>query len=98
SSLRRFTESLAGRDCQAIFDGGQALPLGQEQLQREFARVFRALPAEDFQPLETLQPVIVRSGHSENEACVYLVNAAAYPVETSLSFRCPAATALASGT
>ncbi len=97
TTLRRYAQSLAGGDCQAIFEGGPAVPLGQEQLQRDFARVFRSLPASEFQSIETLQPVVVRSHRDSRDNFVYLVNDASYPVETTLSFNCPSQVILNNG-
>jgi hypothetical protein len=94
ASLRRFAQAMASADCRIISDGGRALPLGQEQLERDFARVFRSLPPAEFQPTETLQPVVVRSRNDARDTFLYLVNDATYPIETGLSFHCPAQTTL----
>jgi hypothetical protein len=88
-NLRRYAQSLAGSDCQAIFEGGPAVPLGYEQVQREFAGVFRSLPNSAFQPVETLQPVVVRSFRGPRDTFIYMVNDASYAVETNLTFDCP---------
>lgn len=96
-NLRRYAQSLASGDCQAIFEGGPSIPLGYEQVQREFAGVFRSLPTQVFQPVETLQPVVVRSYRAPRDTFIYMVNEASYSVETSLSFHCPAQATLSSG-
>ncbi len=88
SNLRWLAHSLAGADCQAFFEGGSAVAFGQEQNQREFARVFRSLPANEFRAIETLQPVTVRSFRDLRDTYIYLVNEASYSVEASPSFAC----------
>jgi hypothetical protein len=96
-NLKRFAQSLANSDCQAVFEGGASIPLGCESVQREFASVFRALPTSAFQPVETLQPVTVRSYRAPRDTFIYMVNDASYPVETSLSFNCTAQATLSNG-
>jgi hypothetical protein len=96
-NIRRYTQSLAAGDCLAIFEGGPIVPLGQEQAQREFARVFRALPANDFRPLETLQPVVVRSSRDARDALICLLNDASYSVETNIEFHCGSHAMLTNG-
>lgn len=97
SNIRRYAQSLAASDCLAIFEGGPTLPLGHEQVQREFARVFRSLPTSEFRSLETLQPVVVRSCRESRDTLVYLVNDASYSVETNLAFNCTAQSVLTNG-
>jgi hypothetical protein len=89
ANLRWLAHSLSAADCQAFFEGGQGVVFGQEQLQREFARVFRSLPAAEFRSVETLQPVVVRSHHDRRDTFVYLINDASYSVDTCVSFVCP---------
>jgi hypothetical protein len=96
-NTRRYAQSLAASDCVAIFEGGPIVPLGNEQVQREFARVFRSLPTNEFRSLETLQPVVVRSCRESQDSLIYLVNDASYAVETNLSFNCAANSVLSNG-
>lgn len=97
SNIRRYAQSLGAGDCSAIFEGGNVVPMGHEQMQREFARVFRALPARDFQAVETLQPVVLRSCRESRDTLVYLVNDASYSVETDLAFHCSPQSVLSNG-
>jgi hypothetical protein len=96
-NLRRYAQSLAGGDCQAVFEGGPAVPLGYEQVQREFAGVFRSLPIGAFESVETLQPVVVRSHRGPRDTFIYMVNDASYAVETNLAFNCPSQATLSNG-
>jgi hypothetical protein len=94
SGWRRYARTLAAGDCEAIFEGGAALAIGQEDTTRRFARLFRALPSGAFRPLPTPQPVVVRSYGMSRDAYAYVVNDASYPIEATLSFACPDRTRL----
>ena len=48
---QRFVHSLAALDCQAMFDGGWMLPLGQEESIADLVSVYRELPGGRFETL-----------------------------------------------
>ncbi|MCR5358775.1 MAG: hypothetical protein K6E55_02690 [Thermoguttaceae bacterium] len=52
-NLRRWAAQLAVGDTFALMDGGETLPMGEEESQSRWIAAFRALPAE---PFETYEP------------------------------------------
>lgn len=59
---RRFIRALAACDAQAIFDGGQLLPMGQEDALADLAAAYRRLPAVVMERLKV--PVSPSDGRS----------------------------------
>ncbi len=75
SGRSRFVHALATVDCQAIFDGGWLLPLGQDDQWREIASVFRRLPAAPFEALpQVTPPVTIRTFADREGTWIYFVN------------------------
>ncbi|MEI8245287.1 MAG: family 10 glycosylhydrolase, partial [Lentisphaerota bacterium] len=75
--LRPFAFSLAAADSDVILGGGQPLAAaGREDLMREFARAFRALPEQPFTSLQnTFDPVTIRYlKASDGTVYLYMVN------------------------
>lgn len=58
---RRFARTLAVADCLCFFDGGDAVPFGQEESLRDWVYVFKSLPAV---PFKTWRPKSETSGKS----------------------------------
>ena len=56
---RRFARSLAIADCLCFFDGGDAIPFGQEEALRDWISAFKSLPAV---PFKTWRPKSESSG------------------------------------
>ena len=88
---RHFAHSLAERDDQIVFDGGQLLPMGQEDALSSYFDVFRQLPNRPFQTvsLDGAAPVVVRTLTDARDTYVYLVNDSPWPTETSLEWEAP---------
>lgn len=92
---RRIAHALAALDAQFVFDGGAAIPLGQEHTTRELRQLLRALPAVHFEMLSTArQPVVVRIARHEGSTYLYAVNDSAYESELTLHLNCPAETSI----
>ena len=61
----RFARSLALADCLCFFDGGDSVPIGQEEALRDWVYVFKSLPAV---PFKTWRPKTDPSGKSSTES------------------------------
>ena len=86
----RFVHSLAVLDCQAMFDGGWMLPLGQEESIADLVSVYRELPSARFETLPgELQPVVVRTLVQDGQTFVYIVNDSPWPVTLKLRVDAP---------
>ena len=92
---RRFVQRLAQEDIMTFFDGGTALPLGEEEAFHPLAAAFRQLPKTPFQTFvaqtngeseKSLQPVTVRFLETPSGLFVYLLNDAPFSVEAKLTF------------
>lgn len=89
---RRFLEpyalAVADLDVQSLTLGGGSLAgAGREDLIREFARAFRALPAAQFSPLMKMSdPVCARELALRDGHIFYLVNRASFPVDAYVAF------------
>ncbi|HEX4130831.1 MAG TPA: family 10 glycosylhydrolase, partial [Pirellulales bacterium] len=82
---QRFAHALAVHDCQAIFDGGWLLPLGQEDAVREMLGVYRQLPATAFAAVEgATQPVVLRTAVYDGHAWLYAVNDSPWNLSVTL--------------
>jgi hypothetical protein len=83
---RRFIQALAAQDCQACFDGGWLLPLGQEAALADLFAIYRQLPAASFQTVEgKTQPVTIRTLEGDHRSYVYLVNDSPWRVSVNLT-------------
>ncbi|NLE37636.1 MAG: family 10 glycosylhydrolase [Pirellulaceae bacterium] len=88
---RRFVRELAKSDLHAIFDGGELLPMGQEDALSDLVAAYRRLPAIPMRrvpspaPLQSIQPVTIRHGSHGGKTYLYAVNDS--PVSVSLSLR-----------
>jgi hypothetical protein len=86
----RFVHSLAVLDCQAMFDGGWMLPLGQEENIADLISVYRELPGARFETLAgELQPVVVRTRVQDGQTFVYIVNDSPWTVTLKLRVGAP---------
>ncbi len=86
----RFVHSLAVLDCQAMFDGGWMLPLGQEESIADLVSVYRELPGKRFETLPgEIQPVVVRTLVQDGQTFVYIVNDSPWPVTLKLRVNAP---------
>ncbi|MCL2116924.1 MAG: hypothetical protein FWH27_00710, partial [Planctomycetaceae bacterium] len=88
---KRFVRHLADHDVAVFFDGGVALPLGEEDAIREMAIQYQMLPNVPFQQYvaneaQTTQPVTVRYANTERGTFCYLVNNAAFSVPVRIQF------------
>ena len=88
---RRFIHSLATLDSQAMFDGGWLLPLGQEGAIGDLVGAYRRLPAARFETLPgTIQPLTVRTLHTDRFTYAYLVNDSPWHVRATTQMAGPA--------
>ena len=85
NARRPYAQSLSHSDDQVLFEGGVAVPLGQENTVRRFLEVYRQLPAVPFQTLEMrdASPLVMRSASFEGQTFVYAVNASPWVVNAS---------------
>ena len=92
----RFVHSLATLDTQTIVDGGWMIPLGQEDAVREFAEVYRKLPAKRFRTVRPsdsnrpLQGIVVRELPARDRTYSYVINDSPWPVQVQLDVKAPA--------
>jgi hypothetical protein len=91
NNRRRFARSLVDLDAQTIVDGGWLLPMGQETSLRRLFDVYRQLPAAKFAPVESKQPIYVRSLSQDDNTYVYVVNDSPWPTRAGLRFDASAA-------
>jgi hypothetical protein len=90
SNRRRFARALAQRDCQAMFDGGWLLAMGQEDEAREMLAVYRSLPAGVFTPIDGMtQPVVVRTFTRDDRTWIYAVNDSPWKTSVTLALTAP---------
>jgi len=88
---RRFVHSLATLDCQAMFDGGWQLPLGQEDSLQGVVAAYRQLPAVRFERLseDLTQPLSIRYATHADATYVYVVNDAPFASTARIQVDCP---------
>ncbi|HLA85972.1 MAG TPA: family 10 glycosylhydrolase, partial [Thermoguttaceae bacterium] len=86
---RRFIHELAAADTRAFFDGGDLLPMGQQDALADLVAAYRRLPPVAMRRLTgpaarpSIQPVTVRYATHEGKTYVYAVNDS--PARVSLS-------------
>ena len=88
---KRFVRHLADHDVAVFFDGGDTIPLGEEDALRDMVMQFQMLPSGPFQRYgdnedQTTQPVTVRYLNTERGTYCYLVNDAAFSVPVRVRF------------
>ena len=96
---RRFVQRMAQEDVLTFFDGGNALPLGEEESLYPFTAAFRKLPRMPFRTFsvedlskadgnaeKSLQPITVRYLETASGLFVYLLNDAPFGVDGRLTF------------
>lgn len=98
NSRLHFVRSLARVDSPVILYGGSVLPLGQEESQSRFMRVFRELPAGPFKPIESTSvgetsAAVVRMLKQSGRTYVYAANSTglAATVQIQIKMAAPAA-------
>ena len=64
-NLRRFAHALAVNDMLCMFDGGDALPFGQEDTLRDWIGVYKSLPASPFKTWEPKNDVSSNKGAND---------------------------------
>ena len=86
--LRYYAHSLATYDVMWIGNGGSAPPTqGFNDQVREWAKAFRALPAQPFTDVKgNFEPLVTRELQTKNRYYFYVVNREAYPVSLELEF------------
>ena len=89
---RRFVHALALLDSRMMFDGGELMPLGQEDAIRDLVAVYRQLPAIPLRRVsdEGTQPVTIRYGTHESKTYAYLVNDSPTAATVTLRVDAPA--------
>ena len=76
-----YAEALAGRDFATIVDGGQRLPLGQEELLRRVRLIFQQLPSAAQQTDVVRQPIFVRTYFEPNRTTLLVINTCPWPTD-----------------
>lgn len=92
ANRRRFAQALARGDAQVLIEGGEMLPLGQEDSVREFLDVFRQLPAAPFTDAiteSTAQPAVIRQLTENGRTCIYFVNESAWDIQVEIQLKLP---------
>lgn len=87
-----FAASLATHDDRILFEGGQAIVMGQEHATRAYFEVFRQLPdiAFDDVELEGATPVVVRTATTEDdERYFYFVNSSPWIARSLVEWTAP---------
>ena len=86
----RFIHALAVRDLDTIFDGGDALPLGQEDSLFGFIAAYRRLPVGKYATVKTeAQAVTLRTLATNNSTYAYIVNDSPWPVNVQMQLDLP---------
>ena len=86
----RFIHALAVRDLDTIFDGGDTLPLGQEDSLFGFIAAYRRLPVGKYATVNAeAQPVTVRTLATNNSTYAYIVNDSPWPVNVQMQLDLP---------
>ena len=96
---REWIRSVALQDTSTMVSGGWMLPVGQEEQWRDVLNAFRGLPAEQFETVasdQSIQPVVVRRLHRNDETFAYVVNNSRWPVTISLAMDTPDSTQIRS--
>jgi hypothetical protein len=82
---QRFVRSIAMLDCDALFDGGWLLNLGEEEATRGLMHTYRRLPSGPWQPIAAdCQPVTIRRCVHEGKSYAYLVNDSPWGAQVTL--------------
>lgn len=98
AARRQLVTSLARRDLQAVVDGGELLPLGNQAAMQTARRTFQQLPVADGKTVvETKtvvkQPLTVRIYRHGGATTVCIINEAPWPVDAELPLNCQGACA-----
>ena len=93
--LQELGLNLASTDADQLLIGGQPIgTMGRDDVAREFARAYRALPAGPFEDAPGPQdPVVLRYRQTPDGVYVYALNLIHSPLETTLEFATPTAQA-----
>jgi hypothetical protein len=89
-----YVEALAEHDPAMIIDGGERLPLGQEDVLREMRFLFAQLPTSAEVTEVTKQPVIVRTYAEPNQTTVVAMNLSPWRSDVTITLAVPQATTL----
>jgi hypothetical protein len=91
AARRPFARSLAMHDDRLIFDGGDAVPMGQETAVQSFFQTYRQLPDRSFQTLtlKDAAPLVVRVSSDQNETYVYAVNTSPWIAQANIQWAAP---------
>ncbi|MBR5627248.1 MAG: family 10 glycosylhydrolase, partial [Thermoguttaceae bacterium] len=96
---QRFAHQLACTDTMFFADGGDMIPMGQEDSLRDWISVFRNIPAVPFKTWSesgdesgdpdtpSIQPLVVRYYQTERETWVYLLNDAPFYTNVKLGMK-----------
>ncbi len=88
---QRFVHALAALDPAIMFDGGDQLPLGQEESIADLAAAYRRLPAAKFETVSgPTAPVTVRTLNVGSDRYIYFVNDSQWPMTASMQLDLPA--------
>gem|GEM_PF-1350311 len=90
---RPLVSMLARHDVQSLFDGGEQLSLGSQEVASEVYRTFRQLPrvlagAGIQTQTKTKQPVVMRIYREADATTVCLINESPWQVQTELGIQC----------
>jgi uncharacterized lipoprotein YddW (UPF0748 family) len=88
-SRRPYVAALRGQVPDVLLDGGQLLPLGQEDSIRQLRRLMRDLPTDDAPRIERDKNVTVQSYESLRGTVCVVVNECPWPSEVELALDVP---------
>jgi hypothetical protein len=84
-----YAEALAARDFATIVDGGERLPLGQEDLLRPVRLIIQHLPDRAHQAELVRQPIFVRTYSEPTRTTLLMINACPWQTEAKLQLDVP---------
>jgi hypothetical protein len=86
---------LAESDCQVVLDGGEHLPLGQEETLRAARTILQCLPTAARVQVTNQQPILVKTYSEPNQTTVLVVNTCPWSTEAHIKLALPRPVTLA---
>ncbi|MCI0491740.1 MAG: family 10 glycosylhydrolase, partial [Planctomycetes bacterium] len=94
ASRQDYARTLAEIDPQLVVDGGECLPMGQEESTRGVRRLLQQLPGHKHAAVHRRQPVTIRTYDDDADTICVLINECAWSVEGEIALDVSHATAL----
>jgi hypothetical protein len=90
AARRRFIEAIATRDPWIILDGGELLPMGQEDEEREVLTILGQLPrGGSNETVTNQQPIVVRTFEFEGQLYCIVINECPWQADATVTLKAP---------